>query len=106
VFYDMLATSIKEMIWNITMISTTLDKATVNGVSFTVICTYLFWQGQLKVFLNDLFLMSTENFYELGAAKMLCDCLTSTLGLGKEELTEKLEHIVFNSVYVNTVDRV
>ena len=45
VFYDMLANSIKEIIRDVSMIATTLDKVTVNGVSFTVICTYMFWKG-------------------------------------------------------------
>ena len=66
----------------------------------------MFWKGQLKVFLNDLFVMSTENLDGPGAAKMLCDCLMQTLGLGKEELAEKLEHIVFDGVYADTADRV
>ena len=79
---------------------------TVGGVSYTVICTYYFWKGEIKVFLNEIFIMKSKHSDGEGSARMTCLTLMKTLGFSKEELAEKLEHISFDGVYANTEDRI
>ena len=106
VFHEMMSDKIKEVIKSVSMISVSLDKVTVGGVPFTVVCTYYFWKGELKVFMNELTIMTSKQYDGSGTAEMLCMCLMKTLGLSKEELAEKLEHLCFDGVYANTEERV
>ena len=105
-FHNKLGYKIKEMMKTVKFIAASLDKVTVGGTSFTVICTYYFWHGELKVFLNELVVMSSNMYDGEGVARMLCGSLMKTLGLSLEELAEKLEHLSFDGVYADTADRV
>ena len=106
VFHNKLNQKIKEIMKSVKFISVSLDKVTVGGVAFTVIVTYYFWHGELKVFMNELYIMTSDMGDGEGAAKMLCQSLMKTLGLSLEELGEKLEHLAFDGVYADTADRV
>ena len=106
VFHNKLNQKIKEIMKAVKFISVSLDKVTVGGVAYTVIVTYYFWHGELKVFLNELFIMTSDMGDGEGTAKMLCQSLMKTLGLSLEELGEKLEHLAFDGVYADTADRV
>ena len=99
VFHEKLRKKIKQMMLSVSRISATLDKVTVSGVPYTVICTYYFWKGELNVFMNELSIMKSEFSDGEGCAKMLCQSLMKTLGLNKEELAGKLEHLSFDGVY-------
>ena len=53
IFFEKLSQKMKAMIIKVNKIPVSLDKVTVD-VPYTVICTYYFWKGRLKVFLNEL----------------------------------------------------
>ena len=96
VFHEKLRKKVQEMMKDVKFFLATLDKVTVGVVGYTVVCTYYFWHGGLKVFMNELLIMSSDMSDGEGAAKMLCQSLMKTLGLSKEELAEKLEHVSFD----------
>ena len=69
-FHLKLRNKIHEMMKKVKFIAASLDKVTVGGVAYTVICTYYFWHGELKVFLNELVVMSTDMYDGEGVARM------------------------------------
>ena len=93
IVFDHLSGKLKEIIKSVETLGCTLDKVTVGGTSYTCILTYFFWGGQIKTVMNELYLMRSEDLDGEGTAEMLCKSLMSTLGLSKEELAEKLEHV-------------
>ena len=95
----------KAMIIKVNKIAVSLDKVTVD-VPYTVICTYYFWKGRLKVFLNELCVFESDFYDGEGSARMVCESLFRTLGLDNEGIIEKLEHLTIDGVYVDKVERV
>ena len=106
IFHEKLRLKVHKMMKSVKFFSVSLDKVTVDGTGYTVVVTYYFWHGELRVFMNELLVMSSDMFDGRGVAKMLCQCLMKTLGLTLQELREKLEHLSFDGVYADTADRV
>ena len=50
--------------------------------------------------------MTSSEFDGQGSAEMLCRSLMNTLGLTREELAEKLEHVSYDGVYEQSLHRV
>ena len=66
---------------NINEISVTLDKVTVQRVSYTVILTYYFFQGKIYIFLNCLMVMDEDEYDSPGTASAVVRNLMETLGV-------------------------
>ena len=99
IFFEKLSQKMKAMIIKVNKIAVSLDKVTVD-VPYTVICTYYFWKGRLKVFLNELCVFESDFYDGEGSARMVCESLFRTLGLDNEGIIEKLEHLTIDGVYV------
>ena len=54
---------------------------------------------------NELFVMTSRDGDGAGAAQMLCPSLMKTLGLTKEHLRNKLEHLPYDGVYEQSLNR-
>ena len=104
--FEKLTENIKTMIRDCETLGATLDKVTIGGTSYTVIVTHFFWQGSLRTVLNELYVMTSRDGDGMGVAEMLCLSLMKTLGLTKEELRDKLEHLSYDGVYEQTLHRV
>ena len=66
---------------NINEISVTLDKVTVQRVSYTVLLTYYFFQGKIYIFLNCLMVMDEDEYDSPGTASAVVRNLIETLGV-------------------------
>lgn len=87
-------------------IAISLDKVTVHHTSYTVVITYFFWDGRLHVILNQLTILTLEDYDADGTARMVVDTLTSTLGYSRTELANRIRHISYDGVYADTEERV
>ena len=72
-----------------------MDQVTVNRTSFTVICTYFFFDGKIYVILNKLQKLTTEDYNSEGTASMVIKTLCETLGFTKSKLSNVLKHLVY-----------
>ena len=70
IFFEKLSQKMKAMIIKVNKIAVSLDKVTVD-VPYTVICTYYFWKGRLKVFLNELCVFESDFYDGEGGARMV-----------------------------------
>ena len=73
-----------------------MDQVTVNRTSFTVICTYFFFDGKIYVILNKLQKLTTEDYNSEGTASMVIKTLCETLGFTKSKLSYVLKHLVYD----------
>ena len=73
-----------------------MDQVTVNRTSFTVICTYFFFDGKIYVILNKLQKLTTEDYNSEGTASMVIKTLCETLGFTKSKLSNVLKHLVYD----------
>ena len=73
-----------------------MDQVTVNRTSFTVICTYFFFDGKIYVILNKLQKLTTEDYNSEGTASMVIKTLCETLGFTKSKLSNILKHLVYD----------
>ena len=105
IFFNKLSQKMKATILKVNKIAISLDKVTLD-VPYTVICTYYFWKGRLKVFLNELCMFQSDFYDGEGSARMVCESLYRTLGVDREDLVEKLEHLSIDGVYVDQVERI
>ena len=99
IVFEKLSKKIQEIIQDVETLGACLDKVTIGSTSYTVIVTYFFWKGRIKTVLNALFVMSTDHNDGAGVAEMLCNTLCQTLGLSREDLRFKLEHLSYDGVY-------
>ena len=104
--FEKVTQRIKTLFEKVESFSVTLDKVTVNRVSFTVIVTYFFWEGSIHVLLNKLVKISTTEYDGPGTASMVISCLTETLGLTRTQLASKLVHFCYDGVYATEEQRV
>jgi hypothetical protein len=79
----------------ITKISCTLDKVTVQHKSFTVLVTFFFFEGVIYSTMNELLLMSGDSYDRNGTATMVARSLMETLGLRRTQLASLLTHFRF-----------
>jgi hypothetical protein len=86
-------------------ICVSLDKVTIFGVPYSAVCTYFFLRGLLHVIVNDLIVMSEDDYCGQGTAEVLIECLQRTLGISKSRLTDLLRHLAYDGVYATTVQR-
>ena len=87
-------------------ISATLDKVTVQRVSYTVLLTYFFSEGKIHVLLNSLMVMKSSEYDSEGTARAVVRELAETLGIGRIRLGEILLHFAYDGVYARTEERV
>ena len=87
-------------------IAITLDKVTVNRVSFTVLLTYFFWEGKIYVLLNKLNVMNEDEYDSEGTARAVVEVLLLTLGVSKTRLANLLRHFAYDGVYATDEERV
>ena len=95
----------KESVKHITV---TLDKVTVQRISYTVILTFFFHQGRIRIILNKLAKLSTNEYDAEGTAEMLITTLLEreTLGVTRTRLASMLVHFVYDGVYTTRQERV
>ena len=86
-------------------ISVTLDKVTVQRASFTVICTYFFYDGRIHVILNKIEKLTTSDYNGPGTADMVIRVLCDTLGVSMIKLAKILVHFIYDGVYANSEER-
>lgn len=79
----------------ISELSATLDKVTVQHRSFTVLLTFFFHLGRIYCLLNSLIKMNEEDYDAVGTAVMVVANLRETLGLTRTKLANKLLHFRF-----------
>jgi hypothetical protein len=92
--FEVVTGSVQELFksGNITEISVTLDKVTVQHRSFTVLLTFFFYEGSIYCLLNALLKMHKEDYDARGTAAMVVTSLKETLGLNRTLLATKLLH--------------
>ena len=91
---------------NIKNITASLDKVRVNHVSYTVLITYFFWDGILHCVLNELTILSLDDYDSQGTARMVVESLTRTLGYSRTQLANVLRHFAYDGVYASPEERV
>ena len=62
-------------------IAVTLDKVTIQRVSYTALLTYFFYNGVIYVILNKLYTMRADEYDSEGTAKAAVGTLCETLGI-------------------------
>jgi hypothetical protein len=77
---------------NISEISATLDKVTVQHRSFTVLITFFFYDGALYSLLNELIIMKEEDYDARGTATFVTKSMKESLGLSRTQLATLLKH--------------
>ena len=85
--------------------SVTLDKVTLNHISYSVICSYFFHEGAIYVVLNDIHKMQINEYDSEGTAKMVGVTLMDTLGISKNILAVKCHHFAYDGVYATNEER-
>ena len=106
--FEVVCENIKELFpsRNVTEMAATLDKVTIHHKSYTVLLTFFFYNGRIHCVLNELLIMSEEEYSGPGTATMVVRCLTETLGLSRTRLASLLTHFAMDGVYVETEQRV
>ena len=90
----------------VTEISCTLDKVTVNHVSYMVLLTFFFYQGRIFCLLNKLATLDVESYDSPGTANLVVTHLGETLGLSVQRLSEVLVHFSYDGVFASSEERV
>ena len=62
-------------------IAVTLDKVTVQRVSYTCLLTYYFYGGVIYYMLNKLMTIEEDDYNSEGTARSVVDALCQTLGI-------------------------
>ena len=65
----------------------------------------LFFQWKISVVLYEIYAMHTDKLDGEETADLVINCLQKMLGLSLEDISEKLEHLVFDGVYEETENR-
>ena len=104
--YEVVCEKIKDFFKDVRHISVSLDKVTVNHVSYTVVIAYFFYFGQLYCILVKLETLQVEDYDAEGTAQMVVRVLTSTLGYSRTKLANVLKHFSYDGVYANQDERV
>ena len=97
---------LKKMFSEIGYITVTLDKVTVGHVSYMVILTYFFHDGQIFICLNRLEKLQETDYDGPGTAAMLVKVLRDTTGWSKPQLANRLIHMTYDGVFAETEERV
>ena len=111
ILFDLVSEDIKE--WfrrrgkgEVEEISVTLDKVTVQRVSYTVLLTYFFCEGKIHILLNSLMVMKSDEYDSEGTARAVVKELAETLGISRIRLADILLHFAYDGVYARTEERV
>ena len=79
---------------------------TVGHVSYMVILTYFFHDGQIFIYLNRLEKLQEADYDGPGTAAMLVKVLRDTTGWSRPQLADRLVHITYDGVFAETDERV
>ena len=77
----------------------TLDKMTIQHVSYTVILAYFFRRGRIYVICVDVVVMNPNDYDSEGAALMVINTVCKALGISRNRLIELLRHFAYDGVY-------
>ena len=102
IVYEEVDKRVKDMFRNIKYITVTLDKVTVGLISYMVILTYFFQDGQKYIFLNRLEKLQETDYDGPGTAAMLVRVLRDTTGWSKPQLADRLVHMTYDGVFAET----
>ena len=83
-----------------------LDKVTVRHTPFTVLMTYFFFEGRIHVLLNSVHKMMESEYDGPGCTEIVGNLLMSSLGLTKDEVSQKFRHGTYDGVYASNEERV
>ena len=101
--FEVVTASVQEFFRSgeISEISVTLDKVTVQHRSYTVVITFFFYMGSLYCLLNELLRMKEGEYDARGTVELVAKCLMSTLGLTRTQLASILLHFrsILSRVY-------
>ena len=90
--FEVVTKSVHELFKQITELSCTLDKVTVQHRSFTVLLTFFFLNGAIFCLLNSLLKMKEDDYDAQGTASMVVSCLKESLGMTRTQLATRLLH--------------
>ena len=85
--------------------SFTLDKVTVQRKPYTVLITYFFKEGAIKVFLNHLHVMKSNEYDGEHTANMVGLELMRSLGITRARVGQVFHHSVYDGVYSSADER-
>lgn len=85
--------------------SFTLDKVTVQRKPYTVLITYFFKEGAIKVFLNHLHVMNSSEYDGVNTANMVGKELMRSLGITRARVGQVFHHSVYDGVYSSPDER-
>ena len=106
IVYEEVDKRVKKMFRDIKYITVTLDKVTVGHVSYMVILSYFFQDGQIFICLNRLEKLQESDYDGPGTAAMLVKVLRDTTGWSKPQLANRLIHLTYDGVFAETEERV
>ena len=111
VVFDIVSEKVKNMFRargerEVEAVAVTLDKVTVQRVSYTVLLTYFFWQGVIHIVLNKLMVMKEDEYDSEGTASAVVASLTESMGISRIRLRDILVHFAYDGVYATTEQRV
>ena len=87
-------------------ISCTLDKVTLNHISYMVLLTFFFHEGKIYVLLNKLITLDSNSYNSSGTAALVATQLRETLGLSRTRLGGVLVHFAYDGVFASAEERV
>ena len=80
-------------------IAVTLDKMTIQHISYTVILAYFFRRGRIYCICVDVVVMNPEDYDSEGAARMVINSVCTSLGISRNRLIDILRHFAYDGVY-------
>lgn len=90
--FEVVSEKMRTFFKKINHIAVSLDKVTVHHISYCVIITYFFWDGKLHVILNELAILTVDDYDSVGTAAMVIRSITSTTGFTRTQLANRLRH--------------
>ena len=90
--FEVVSEKMRTFFKKINHIAVSLDKVTVHHISYCVIITYFFWDGKIHVVLNELAVLTVDDYDSVGTAAMVIRSLTSTTGFTRTQLANRLRH--------------
>ena len=106
IIYEEVDKRLKKMFSKIKYITVTLDKVTVGHVSYMVILSYFFHNGQIFICLNRLEKLQESDYDGPGTAAMLVKVLRDATGWSRPQLANRLIHMTYDGVFAETEERV
>ena len=103
--FTLLTDNIRSKFKQVKSIAVTLDKVTCGHHPYTVIITYFFWEGRIRVVLNRVQPMTPDWYDGAGSANMVIETLRDTLKMSREDLARKCHHFAYDGVYATEEER-